>query len=263
MAQSGFKKILTIRKYVDNVTTDFTKTNVENTEDYFAPQFNLGDCASDDSRATTTTTSTTTSTTTTTSAQQAVGGIAAIVITGGKVQDPSLAQLKGNATNLVYVKVKEVGATMYTLVNSGNNQNAVRKNKLLIDNTSIMNLYQLETNISGYIYTETEGIIRDNSILSTDSTISPTNQSATGKYLVSAISLLDPGEYNADLNKYLARHAPYLVLSWDSAEGRLKFKIDYVELYSTGNTIGGDFLGGDQGTNDSLFGDNGTIGEVF
>jgi len=262
MAQSGYKKILTIRKYVDNVATDFTKTNVVDTEDYFKPQYNLDDCASDDPRAITTTTSTSTSTSTTTSAQQAVGNIAAIAITGGKVTDPASALLTRLSTNVVYVKAKEVGATMYTLVDSGNYPNAIRRNKLVIDNSSIQNLYMLQKNISGYIYSDTEGIIRDNSILSTSSTISPTDQNAKGNYLVSAVSLLDPGEYNASLSKYLARHAPYLTLSWDSSEGRLKFKINYVELYSTGSTVQGDVLGGDQSTNDSLFGGDGKVEEV-
>ena len=263
MAQSGFKKILTIKKYVDNVATNFTKTNVENTEDYFAPQFNLGDCASSDPRATTTTTTNAPGTTsTTTSAQQAVGNIAAIAITGGKVTDPASALLTRLSTNVVYVKAKEVGATMYTLVDSGNYANAIRRNKLVIDNSNLQNLYMLQKNISGYIYSDTEGIIRENSMLSTSSTISPTDQNAEGDYLVSAVSLLDPGEYNASLGKYLARHAPYMTLSWDSSQGRLKFKINYVELYSTGSTVQGDVLGGDQSTNDSLFGDDGKVEEV-
>ena len=262
MAQSGFKKILTIRKYVDNVATDFTKTNVVDTEDYFKPQYNLDDCTSDDPRAITTTTSTSTSTSTTTSAQQAVGNIAAIAITGGKVTDPESALLTRLSTNVVYVKAKEVGATMYTLVDSGSFPNAIRRNKLVIDNSSLQNLYLLQKNISGYIYSDTEGIIRDNSILSTSSTISPTDQNAAGSYLVSAVSLLDPGQYSEDLSKYLARHAPYLTLSWDSAEGRLKFKINYVELYSTGVLTTSDLLGGDTSTNDSLFSGDGKVEEV-
>lgn len=263
MAQSGFKKILTIKKYVDNVATDFTKTNVIGTEDYFAPQFDLGDCSSSDPRATTTTTSTTTSTTTTTSAQQAVGDIAAIALCTDKVTDPSSETLRRLVSKILYVKVKESDATMYTLVNSGSGSDVLRRNKMVIDNSTLKNLYLLKKNISGYVYADTEGVIREDSVLSISSSITPTDQSAVGNYLVSAISLLAPGEFEEDFQKYHPKHAPYLNLTWDASEGRLKFKIYYVELYSTGFFDVSDILGGDTGTNDSIFGSDNGIGQLY
>lgn len=260
MAQSGFKKILTIRKYVDNVATDFTKTNVQGTEDYFAPQFDLGDCSSEDPRATTTTTSAPSTTSTTTSAQQAVGNIAAIACCTPRVIDPASENLTSGAQKVCYVKVKEVGAKMYTLVNSGNSETAIRRNKLVIDNT-IRNLYQLKTTISGYIYGNDEGIIRDESVLSTRHTIDPTNQAEAGHYLISAVSILDPNEYDDARSRWTPKFAPYLTLTWDSVAGRLKFKINYVETYEVGVEVN-DTLGGDLTKNNNMFTGNNNAAEM-
>jgi len=44
MANTGIKNVLTLRKYIDGVPTNETKTNTVGDPDYIAPYTDLTDC---------------------------------------------------------------------------------------------------------------------------------------------------------------------------------------------------------------------------
>ena len=258
MANTGIKRVLTLRKFVDGVSTPSTKTNDKDDQDYVADFFDAS-CLAPGQTTTTTTTTTSTTTTTTTSSQDAVGKIAAVTLCTGS-NGSCTSNLDRQVENVVYIKIKsaEDNYTTY-LKKSRTDVGSLYNNKYVIDN-SPKNLRFLEGSLSGYIYNRSEGIVDEATVINSPETIDATNSSGQGDYLVSAISLLDAGsDPTSSTETFYPKNAPLMTLGWSQTEGRMTWILS--NCFNTGgsSTIDNDMLGGDGENSDNLIKGNDSL----
>ena len=257
MANTGYKRVLTLRKYVNGVATTSTKANHTGDQDYVAPIYDADLCTGGIT-TTTTTTSTTTEAPTTTSAQESVGRIAAIALCTGS-NGSCTSTLTRSGTNIVYVKIKDSSTFITNLVKSRQDVGSLRNGKYVIDNTG-KNLNYLDGGMSGFLYNRDEGIVDENTVVNSPESIDATTSAGAGDYLVSAISILDAGEDPESTGDYYPKNAPILSLYYSSIHGRMAWTISNCLNIGGNNTVDNDFLGGDgSNANDSIRGNDSLV----
>ena len=205
MGNTGYKKVLTLRKYVNGVATDHTKDNDSNSVDYVAPLFDPNFCAGP--QATTTTTQapvTTQAPATTTDPRLQHNDLIAIVLSSGPGDDCSVDPIDGKQ-DLIYVSLSDFGldygtpgpSDVYTgIVRSGLNDAALYAGKYYLNNANSRTIRFLEQATSNGIpiYQASEGYFHEDSLYFTEETIYPFVTTNNGVYTVSKDSLIDPGE---------------------------------------------------------------------
>lgn len=248
MSKTGFKRVLTLRKFVGGVSTPSTKTNDKDDQDYVA-DFYDATCLDAGQTTTSTTAAPTTAapTTTTTSAQEAVGRIAAVALCTGS-DGSCTSTLTRSGTNVVYIKIKDNSTLITNLVKSRQDVGSLRNGKYVFDNTP-RNLSFLDGGLSGYIYNRDEGIVDDSSVINSPESIDATTNSGAGDYLISAISILDAGADQSSTSElYYPKNAPLMTLSWNPTESRMSWIVSNCLNIGGNNTVGNEVIGGD-GTN--------------
>jgi len=209
MAKSGYKKVLTLRKYVNGVATDQVKDNDLGSVDYVSPLYDPYFCGG----TTTTTTSTTTTTTTTTSTnpRERYGDLIAIAVSSGPGDDCSNnpSELR---TGVLYVSLKDFnidfggGVTKQKgIVLSNLNFGSLSKGKYVLDNANRKTIFDLQTATLGGIpiYQASEGYYHEKSLYNTAETIFPFVTTNNGVYTVAKASLLVPGENDRNPNFHI------------------------------------------------------------
>jgi len=221
MAKSGYKKVLTLRKYVNGVATDQVKDNDLGSVDYVAPLYDPYFCGG----TTTTTTSTTTTTTTTTSTnpRERYGDLIAIAVSSGPGDDCG-NNPQDLRTGVLYVSLRDFvidyggGRTEQKgIVLSNLNFGSLSKGKYVLDNANRKTLFDLQTATLGGIpiYRGVEGYFHEKSLYQTAETIFPFVTTNNGVYTVAKSSLLVPGESGRNPNYHV-----HVVINYDHHSNR-------------------------------------------
>lgn len=239
MANTGYKRVITLRKYVNGVATDRVKANHKGDEDYVAPIYDTTKCPS--TLTTTTAAPDATTTTTTTSAVEAVGKIASVAFCSGSSADCDTT-LTNSTQNIIYVRLDDLKGT---LVKSSSLAGSENKNKLVINNQRDNAKLHAEDTIKGYCYNFDEGILDEYSQFAAAETIDATTSAGEGTYLVSAVSILDAGiDDESGTRVYAPEYAPKMTLTFIPGDDRLEYSIEPCYKIAGDATVYNDFIGG-------------------
>jgi hypothetical protein len=243
MANTGYKRVITLRKYVDGVATTSTKANHEGDEDYVANFYDDSCIESGQATTTSTTTTSTTTSTTTTSAQEGVGKIAAVALCTGS-SGSCISPLTRDIQNVIYIKIKSDDDPSITFLRKGSyDVGSLRNQKYVIDN-SPTNLKYLDGGMSGFCYNRDEGIVDEATIINSNESIDATTPAGSGDYLVSAISILDAGSGEEAANTYYPKNTPLFTLYYNPSESRMEWMISNCLNIGGNQTIDNETLGG-------------------
>lgn len=242
MANTGYKRVITLRKYVDGVATTSTKANHEGDEDYVA-NFYDADCILQGQTTTTSTTTTTTAfPTTTTSSQEGVGKIAAIALCTHS-NASCVSPLTREVVNVIYIKIKSADDYFTTyLKKSSTAVGSLINERYVIDNAP--DSLQYLRGQSGFCYNRDEGIVDEATVINSNATIDATTSAGAGDYLVSAISIMDAGADPRSGAYYYPKNTPLITLSYNPAESRMTWMTSNCLNIGGDQTVDNGFLGG-------------------
>lgn len=199
MANSGYKKVLTLRKYIDGVATDQVKNNEASSVDYVSPLYDPYFCGG--TTTTTTTSTTTTTTTTTTNSRLRNADLIGISVSSGP-GDTCSVDPQESRTGVLYVKLSDFTLdyggginNIKGIVKSSGARNSLTSGKYVLDNQNKVTILGLQSSTLGGIpiYGASEGYFHEDSLYKTSETISPFITTNEGAYTVSKMSLLDSG----------------------------------------------------------------------